>query len=159
MHRRPYVRSAGLGLVGLVLVGLAVVGGWLVLRDRPVQVRPAVSAADPACATLAGSLPPTVAAQPRRATSSDSPGVAAWGDPAVIWLCGVLPPGPSTDCLEVNGVDWVVERLDDGTAFTTFGRDPAVQVLVPRAYAPEPLRLPALSAVVATLPQGRRRCT
>ena len=31
--------------------------------------------------------------------------------------------------------------------------------LVPKAYAPEPLRLPGLSKVVATLPQGPRRCT
>ena len=136
----------------------ALIGGQL-LRDRPMQVRPAASSADPACAVLAGALPRTVAAQPRRATSPDSPAVAAWGDPAVVWLCGVAQPGPSTDCMEVNGVDWVFEPLDDGTAFTTFGRDPAVQVLVPSVYAPEPLRLPALSAVVATLPQGSHRCT
>ena len=143
----------------LALVILALVGGLLALRDQPLKVRPAASAADPACNRLAPDLPPTVAAQPRRATSPDSPAVAAWGDPAVIWLCGVAEPGPSPDCLDVNGVDWIFQQLADGTAFTTFGRRPAVQVLVPRAYAPEPLRLPALSAVVATLPQGPRRCT
>ena len=146
-------------VAALAFLIVALGGGLLMLRDRPLQVRPAASAADPACATLARALPATVAAQPRRATSPDSPGVAAWGDPAVVWLCGVPQPGPSTDCLQVNGVDWVFERLSDGTAFTTFGRDPAVQVLVPSAYSPEPLRLPALSAVVAAIPQGPRRCT
>ena len=154
MHRRPYLIFAS-----LALLTAAVAGAVLLLGDRPVSVRPAASSTDPACARLADALPPTVAAQQRRATSPDSPAVAAWGDPAVIWLCGVDQPGPSADCLQVNGVDWVFQRLDDGTAFTTFGRRPAVQVLVPRAYSPEPLRLPALSAVVAALPQGPRRCT
>jgi len=153
VHRRSHLIFAALALLTAALV----IG--LLLRDRPLPVRPPASAADPACARLATALPPTVAAQQRRATSPDSPGVAAWGDPAVIWLCGVDQPGPSADCLDVNGVDWVFERLDDGTAFTTFGRTPAVQVLVPNAYSPEPLRLPALSAVVATIAQGPRRCT
>ena len=30
----------------------------------------------------------------------------------------------------MNGVDWVAHPLADGTSFTTYGRDPAVQVLV-----------------------------
>lgn len=138
----------------------AVVGAAFLLgRPAPVEVRPAPSAADPACTALAAELPATVASQRRRETSSRSPGVAAWGDPPVVWLCGTPEPDPSPDCITVSGVDWVFRRLDDGTAFTTYGRDPAVQVLVPSAYAPEPLRLAAFSAVVAALPQGRHRCS
>lgn len=151
-----------LSVVGVLLalaVGAAVAVLVLALRERPVEVRAAPSAGDPACATLAARLPATVAGQQRRATSSGSTGVAAWGNPAIIWLCGVSEPGPSPDCIDVSGVDWVYERLDDGAAFTTYGRAPAVQVLVPAAYSPEPLRLPDFSAVVALIPQGPRRCT
>ena len=109
---------------------------------------------------MADRLPDQVHGQDRVRTTSDSPAVAAWGDPAVIWRCGVEPPGPTTDeCLDVDGVDWVVHVLDDGASFTTFGREPAVQVLVPSAYAPEPLLLPPLSSVAATVPQGERRCS
>jgi hypothetical protein len=78
----------------------------------------------------------------------------------VVWRCGVTPPGPTTDeCIEVDGVDWVRHPLADGSSFTTYGRDPAVQVLVPDAYAPEPLVLPPFSKVVAALPQGEHRCS
>jgi hypothetical protein len=109
---------------------------------------------------MARHLPQHVQGQGRVRTTSGSPAVAAWGHPAVIWRCGVATPGPTTDeCLTVDGVDWVVHELKDGAAFTTFGRSPAVQVLVPHHYAPEPLVLPAFSAVVSTVPQGAERCT
>ena len=144
--------------VTVVVAALVAAAFWL-LRDRPVEVAAPPSAADPACSTLAERLPDRVGTRTRRTTSSDSPAVAAWGDPAIVWLCGVAQPGPSTECLDISGVDWVVESLDDGTAFTTFGRDPAVQVLVPAAYAPEPLLLPPFSRVMAAIEQGSRRCT
>ncbi|MFG2622710.1 DUF3515 family protein [Streptomyces sp. NPDC048507] len=60
-------------------------------------------------------------------------GAAGWGDGAVVLRCGVRPPAPSIDsCVDVNGVDWV---LDDSRAgrggrwvFTTYGRETAVSV-------------------------------
>ena len=83
----------------------------------------------------------------------------AWGDPAVVARCGVTPLGPTTlDCIEVSGVDWVAEPLSDGVRFTTYGRSPAVEVLVPAAYRPEPLLLPAFAEAAKQLPQGTRRC-
>ena len=82
----------------------------------------------------------------RRDTDPDSPGVAAWGDPAVIARCGVAALGPTdTECLEVDGVGWIPDPLSDGTRFTSFGTDPALEVLVPKAYAPEPLLLPVFA--------------
>ncbi|MGN6302515.1 MAG: DUF3515 domain-containing protein [Angustibacter sp.] len=142
-------------IVALVAVG-AGLWWWLF---RPLDVAAPAGASDPACAQLAAKLPATVQQQGRARTSSGSPAVAAWGDPAIIWRCGVTPPGPTTDeCIEVNGVDWVRHPLKDGQSFTTFGREPAVQVLVPNAYAPEPLVLPPFSAVVAAIPQGEQRC-
>ncbi len=49
--------------------------------------------------------------------------------------------------------------LRDGQSFTTFGRDPAVQVTVPKTYAPEPLVLPPFSDIVAAIPQREHRCS
>lgn len=145
--------TAGLVVVLLLTVGFA----WW--RGRPVPVSAPPAATDPACARLAERLPATVRRHGRVPTTSPSPAVAAWGRPAVVWRCGVSPPGPtSRDCLSVDGVDWVEVPLDDGTAFTTYGRDPAVQVLVPHDGSPDPLILPTFSAVVSTQPQGLRRC-
>ncbi|MEO7746522.1 MAG: DUF3515 family protein [Actinomycetota bacterium] len=158
MRSRPLPLPV-LAVLLAVLVAAGVVGATRLLGQGPVEVTPAPSAADPACSTIARRLPVSVAGQARRATSSRSPGVAAWGDPAIVYLCGVVQPGPSPSCQDVNGVDWVYLQLGDGTVFTTYGRDPAVQVLVPRAYAPEPLRLPDFSAAVSVVPQGTRRCS
>ncbi|GAA4345271.1 DUF3515 family protein [Angustibacter luteus] len=157
MHRRPRLILALSLLAAAALVAVALTWWW---TGRPLSVTAPANAADPACAAMAARLPSQVHGQDRVETTSDSPAVAAWGDPAVIWRCGVAPPGPTTDeCLDVNGVDWVAHPLADGTSFTTYGRDPAVQVLVPKHYAPEPLLLPPLSGVAATLPQGGRRCS
>ena len=53
----------------------------------------------------------------------------------------------------------MVERLSDGARFTTFGTDPAIEVLVPKAYAPEPLLLPAFGPAAKALPQNGRHCS
>ena len=141
------------------MVLAAVAAGTTWWFTRPLTVAAPAGAADPACGQLAARLPATVQRQGRVRTSSPSPAVAAWGDPAIIWRCGVTPLGPTTDeCIDVNGVDWVRHPLADGSSFTTFGRDPADQVLVPKAYAPEPLVLPPFSDVVSAIPQGERRC-
>jgi hypothetical protein len=92
-------------------------------------------------------------------TGSRAADARAWGDPAVIATCGWPPLAPTTqECLDVDGVYWVVERLSDGVRFTTFGRDPAIEVLVPHAYAPEPLLLPAFAPAVRALPENGRAC-
>ncbi|MEO7071194.1 MAG: DUF3515 family protein [Nostocoides sp.] len=93
-------------------------------------------------------------------TSPTSPAVHAWGDPAIIARCGVAALGPTTDpCIDVSGVDWVARQLSDGVAFTTFGTDPAIEVLVPKVYAPEPLLLPAFDAAAKALPRTALTCT
>lgn len=103
--------------------------------------------------------PQQVAGHDRVATSSDSNAVAAWGDPPIIARCGVAAPGPTTlECLGVDDVDWIVEPLSDGTRFTTYGRKPAMQVLVPDAYSPEPMVLGSFTLVAGRLPGTGRRC-
>jgi hypothetical protein len=101
-----------------------------------------------------------VAGRSRVATDPESGSVAAWGDPAIIARCGLEPLGPTTDdCVTVDGVDWVVRRLSDGSMATTYGRDPAVEVLAPGAYGPVPLLLPAFTAVATSLPENGRHCS
>ena len=151
MHRRPYL-TATLG--GALLLTLAVG-----CSDR-VNAKTPPGADDPACTQLAAALPKTLLKQDRRATDPTSPALAAWGDPAIILRCGVEPPGPTTDqCTTVNGVDWVARALTDGYDFTTYGRTPAIQVLVPKHYAPETFALTGLASAVAGIPQGEHRCS
>jgi hypothetical protein len=164
VHGRPHLSGRRLSapLVAVLLAILAAVttGAVLLLRHQPVEVAVPDGGADPACAAMADRLPSRLLNQGRVATSQRSPAVAAWGDPAIIWRCGVTPPGPTTqDCIAVNGIDWVVEPLDDGTGFVSYGRDPAVQVLVPDAYAPETFALTSLSTAVSTVPQNEHRCS
>ena len=117
------------------------------------------AASGAACTSAALLLPSTVSGMTRRDTDPDSPGVAAWGDPAVIARCGVAAIGPTdTECLEVEGVGWIPDPLSDGTRFTSFGTDPALEVLVPKAYAPEPLLLPVFAPAVKALPSNGLSC-
>ena len=121
-----------------------------------VEVTVPGGASGPACAAAAALWPEDVSGMPRRDTRPGSPAVAAWGDPAVVARCGVAAPGPTdTECLEVDGAGWIPEELSDGTRFTSFGTEPAIEVLVPDAYAPEGLLLPAFApAAKALLPNG-----
>ncbi len=151
--RRPGARvaaaAAGAGFLAVALGGCA----------GPVEATAPTSAASPGCAAAARHWPTTVGDATRRDTASDSPAVAAWGDPPVIARCGLSALTPTTEeCLDVSGVDWVVRRLSDGAEFTTYGTDPAIEVLVPAEYAPEPLLLPAFGAAARALPSSGRSC-
>ncbi len=124
-----------------------------------VEVTPPGAASSAACTAVGRLWPATVSHLTRRETSSSSPAVAAWGDPAVIARCGVSALAPTPDpCVEVDGVGWVATSLSDGKRFTTFGTDPAIEVLVPASYAPEALLLPAFTAAARTLPGNGLAC-
>ncbi|EYR61952.1 hypothetical protein N866_13795, partial [Actinotalea ferrariae CF5-4] len=108
----------------------------------PVEVAP--YAADPLCAEVVLALPRDLGEFPRRSTTSQA--TVAWGDPAdpVVLRCGVEPPGPTTDrCVNADdgetSVDWISipgdETPDGAWRFTTYGRVPAVEVVVPAAVA------------------------
>jgi hypothetical protein len=76
-------------------------------------------------------LPETLADQERRSVNSQA--TAAWGDPvSVIVRCGLdLPPPNPLPCFDIDGIDWL---RDDSEApsfvFTTYGLDPATEVIV-----------------------------
>ena len=103
--------------------------------------------------------PDTLGDLAARETDPTDPAVAAWGDPAVIARCGLAPLTPTTlECLSVNDVDWVIREVDGGAGFATYGTDPAIEVLVPKAYAPEPMLLTDFTEVAKSLPRTGRAC-
>jgi hypothetical protein len=126
---RPVTPVASVALVGLLAGCTGAV---------PVEVAP--YAADPLCAEVVLALPRDLGGLARLGTTSQA--TVAWGDPAdpVVLRCGVEPPGPTTDrCVNADdgetSVDWITvpgdEREDGSWLFTTYGRVPAVEVVVP----------------------------
>ena len=67
-----------------------------------------------------------------QAAQDQQPGHRGLGRPSqVILRCGVNVPGPTTDrCVSVNGVDWVIKEGDPVWTLTTFGREPATEILM-----------------------------
>ncbi len=117
-------------------------------------VDPAEDAADPDCALPMLLMPDEVNELSQRATSSQ--GTTAWGEPAtVIVRCGVAPPAPTTDpCVSVDGVDWVQVRAEEDTwQFVTYGRTPAVEVLVTPTEVSGATALASVSSAVSEIEQ------
>lgn len=117
------------------------------------------------CRALHKELPRTVDRLERGDTEPVSDFTAMWGDPAVKLRCGVPKPdvltygsehyNPGADAAEVNGVQWLFEKQDDGYRFTTVLRKAYVEVTVPGKYAPEVDVLTDLAhAVKKTVPTG-----
>ncbi|WP_152909617.1 DUF3515 family protein [Pseudactinotalea sp. HY158] len=145
-----------------------VVAGVLALSAcaSPVPLDPAPTASDPACAEVLMALPDEVAGAQSRSTTSQSS--RAWGDPPITMRCGVTPPGPTTDrCLPITSgdvtVDWIMTEIGDESVaenswqFTTFGREPAIQVVVPVNYAGEDVSgvLGVFGGAIGQLPVSR----
>lgn len=135
-RRRPSRRA-------LQLASAAAATGLLAGCTSAVKVAVAPDATDPACASIVLALPEQLGDLTRLTTTSQA--TAAWGEPTapVVLRCGVEVPAPTTDtCVTVEtpggpSVDWVTvagEPDADGSTdwtFTTYGRDPAVEVRVP----------------------------
>lgn len=149
--------SPVLARAAVAALAAALAAGTLAGCSRAVSVAVPPQAGDPACATPA--WPDRVGGHGRVNVSAAVAAVAAWGDPAIVARCGVAPERPTTDpCVSVDGVDWVVRELSDGRSFTTYGRAPAIEVLVPMAYAPEALLLPAFGDAARALPSNGHHC-
>jgi len=140
--------------VALCATAVVMLGGC----SSAVEIAPPPLSDSDVCRAVASAWPAEVGNHARREVSDTSAG-AAYGDPPIIARCGVPALGPTTDdCIEVDGMGWVAQKLSDGTRFTTFGRDPAVEVLIPSDYAPEPLLLPAFTAAADKLPKNTLAC-
>lgn len=121
-----------------------------------VSVEAAPEANNPACAEFMVLLPQELAGEKRRSTTSQA--TAAYGDPAsIIVRCGVPKPPPSTDpCATVNGVDWLTQQGNPAWTITSYGRSPAVEVLLDPNKVASSTALVALSAATSKLPQESR---
>lgn len=144
----------------LAAVALAIaLAGVLSGCSPTVPMEPADDAANPACANISVELPELVDdVLEKRQTSAQA--TAAWGTPAtVLFTCGVPVPPPSTlRCVTIGEVDWLVDDSEDSRGvFTTYGRDPAVQVVVD-ASVPEATVLNELEDAVA-VNEAQRACT
>jgi len=109
----------------------------------PVDV--ATNATEPVCASVVLAAPDSLGeGLPQRDTTAQAS--TAWGDDdaPIVLRCGVEPLGPTTErCQSVEtpggpSIDWVVVEDDDGDwTFTTYGREPAVELHVPAEVAAE----------------------
>lgn len=121
---RTTTRAAALALAVLLLAGCA----------PTVTLEPADDAANPLCAKVSVELTyvDTVAELAPRETNAQA--TAAWGEPATVLLrCGVASPPPTAEfpCVTVEGVDWLRDDSGDPNfVFTTYGRTPAVEVII-----------------------------
>lgn len=121
-----------------------------------VSLEPAAGSNDPDCAAVTVRLPDTVSDLVKRETTAQATG--AWGNPAAVLLhCGVATPAPTTDtCVSVNDIDWVE---DDSKApiysYTTYGRTPAVEVVIDSRSASS-TALDDLTAAVSVIPQDKK---
>ncbi len=123
-----------------------------------VAMNPAPNANDPGCADVIVRLPDTLENLPKRETNAQSTG--AWGDPTEILLrCGVTVPTVSDlPCVQTDDFYWL---RDDSKAptyvFTTYGRTPAVAVVIDQRKQAPGVVLSDLENVLAfTKPNGRK---
>ena len=119
----------------------------------PVQVAtPAVTpAADLACPVLMSQLPLELAGEPSRLVSSASPHTYAWGDPAIVLICGVPQPAGyvvGAGTIVISGVEWFVDdSAPDVVVWTTVDRTVPVQVSVPAST--DSASVTALCSIIA----------
>lgn len=117
-----------------------------------VNLEAAPDANNPACAEVSVRLPDTMGQHEKRYTNAQA--TAAWGDPsAVILRCGLPPVEASLlPCATAGSVDWLVDdSLAPSFRFITFGREPAVEVIVDSERASGISTLESLSFAVSQI--------
>jgi hypothetical protein len=109
----------------------------------PVQVPPVTPEADASCPALMSTLPLELTGEPSRRVQSDSPFAYAWGDPAIVLVCGVDRPAgyvTGVSAIQINGVQWYVDTDDpDTTVWTTVDRPVYVQISLPSSIDSAPV--------------------
>ncbi len=147
---RPTPVRIAAAALGTALVGSALAGCQQALRVDP----PALSGTTAyVCSTAHSRLPDEVDGHTVTALDPRSPYTAGWGQPTIVWRCGVPTPAeltPTSETIVVDGVEWFPQKLTDGYLFTTVGRTVTIDVSVPSAYQPEAGALVDLSPAIAT---------
>ncbi len=151
----PGLRSSMLHRVRITGIMAALSPVFLAGCSPAVDVTAAQDAANPACAPMMVALPDTIGEAKRRQTNSQA--TAAWGDPSLVILrCGVNVPGPTTDrCVTVNGIDWVIKEGDPVWTLTTYGREPATEILMDPDKISSATVLADLATAAGKVPAGR----
>ncbi|MEO8093959.1 MAG: DUF3515 family protein [Pseudolysinimonas sp.] len=148
--KRRWSAVAAVAALTLVLSGCAPI----------VALQPADDANSPDCAAVIVRLPDTVGGLTLRQTDAQS--TAAWGEPdQVVLRCGVAVPAASElPCID-KGVFWLRDDSNDTFwRFTTFGRDPAIDVAVDRTVVSGPgVVLEDLENAVSFTPENGLTCT
>jgi hypothetical protein len=133
----------GQGDGGAAVVQSAPSTGREDLPVLPVEVPPVTPEADADCPALMSSLPVELAGEPSRRVQSDSPYAYAWGDPAIVLVCGVDRPAGyvvGVSAIQINGVQWYVDTDDpDTTVWTTIDRPVYVQISLPSSVDSAPV--------------------
>jgi hypothetical protein len=147
--------AVGVAAAGLVVVGVVVVR---VVSSPAFGVDAAPRGDAPECGRIAKGFPSSLDGRER--ADGGAPGVAVWGDRAVVLRCGMPPPPPTTDpCVSVNGVHWVIKEAkfrDGKKVVITYGRDPAVEVSISDRVAGIDGVLVELSEAVKPIRQQRK---
>ena len=109
----------------------------------PVQVPPVTPEADASCPALMSTLPLELSGETSRRVQSDSPYAYAWGDPAIVLICGVDRPAGykvGASAIQINGVQWYVDTGNpDTTVWTTVDRPVYVQISLPASVDSAPV--------------------
>jgi hypothetical protein len=154
MKHRRRAATAWLG-AGLVISTVALTG-----CSSIVALHPAPDANNPDCAAVIVRLPDEVGGLAKRQTDAQATG--AWGDPdAVVLTCGVeVPVASELPCID-KGVFWLRDDSNESYwKFTSFGRDPAVDVVVDRDIVSGPgVVLDDLENAVSFTPENGLECT
>jgi hypothetical protein len=108
-----------------------------------VEVAP-VATASPAvqdiCRQVVAALPDKVDNLRRRRTAPDNTLTAAWGNPPVLFRCGVAKPAgvTMTSMLAgINGIYWFIDETQPGVRiWTAIGRRVNVEMRIPTQHDP-----------------------
>ncbi|MEW2164231.1 DUF3515 domain-containing protein [Streptomyces sp. NPDC007084] len=166
-----FFRPRHAALLGLPVIAVltAVTGCFSSDDSTSVAVpNPGAKAAE-LCRKLETVLPRTLDGHRREDPEPRSALTAAWGSPAtaIILRCGVERPAKMTDPKVaagddpkavgggVNGVDWLMEKQDDGsTRLTTALREAYVEVTVPEGDDVSGVLVGLAAGVKKAIPKG-----
>ncbi|WP_037677601.1 DUF3515 domain-containing protein [Streptomyces griseus] len=163
---RTFLRHRPFGLPALAL--LIAAAGCSSADDSASAAVPSPSSKTVRlCRNLDEALPSKVDGQDRRDPEPESALTAGWGNPPIILRCGVPRPpkmidpkiaeGHDPDAVAggVNGVDWLMEKQDDGAyRYTTASREAYVEVTVPKGRDSSGALIDLAPAVKKAIPEG-----
>lgn len=108
---------------------------------------------DPLCAEVSVRFPAQISELDKRFTNAQA--TTAYGEPtAILVRCGLEPVFVSTlPCVTTSGVDWLVDDADSPNfRFISFGRTPAVEVIVDSENASGVSALDSLAQAITKIP-------